>query len=135
MYSIELSVNAMKGSNIGLDKFIKDTASEYNCLSITSFDDIICDKNRKYYINMTYIISFSKHECSKFLSFIDVIKYEKGFYIDCVYSMMSNKCKILNASKYYCKNNLNKQNRKSYLENEIFTEDENKILDALCIKK
>ena len=135
MFSIELSVNAVKGSNMNVNKFIKQLCEELNCLSYAYYDDVIYEKSKNCNIQMIHQISFSRNAQNDFISFINLIKRNKYIYIDCVYTIISNKCKILFASKFYCKNNMDKQSRKSYLENEIFSEEENIILNALCIKK
>ena len=136
MFTIELSVNAVKGSNMKVNDFIKELCEELNCLSYSYYDDdIIYDKGKSCNIQMIHQISFSRGANDVFISFINSIKYNKYIYIDCIYAMQSNNCRVLFASKFYCKNNMSKHCRKSYLENEIFTEEENKILTALSIKK
>lgn len=135
MFSIELSVNAVKGSNIGINEIIKQLGIDLNCLSYAYYDDVVYDKSKKCNIQMIHQISFSKRARDNFILFINSVKKYKEIYIDCVYTMLHNNCKILFASKFYCKNNMNKQGRKSYLENETFTEEENIILNALSIKK
>ena len=135
MFSIELSVNAVKGSNMKVNEFIKELCIDLNCLSYAYYDDVIYEKSKNINIQMIHQVSFSRNSKDDFVSFINLIKHNKHIYIDCVYTMICNKCKILFASKFYCKNNMDKQSRKSYLENEIFTEEENAILNALYVKK
>lgn len=120
---------------MNVNDFIKELCEELNCLSYAYYDDIIYDKGKNCNIQMIHQISFSRSSTDEFIFFINSIKYNKYIYIDCIYAMQSNKCRVLFASKFYCKNNMSKQSRKSYLENEIFSEEESKILNTLSIKK
>ena len=44
MLSIELSVNAVKGSNMEINEIIKQLGIDLNCLSYAYYDDVVYDK-------------------------------------------------------------------------------------------
>lgn len=134
MFSIELLVSAIKGSNNGINEFIKLKSDECNCLSYAYFDELNYYKN-KVNIEMIHQITFTSKSCDDILEFINSIKFNKHIYIDCVYRNEHSNNKILYASKNYCKLNLDKRNRREYVKNETFTDDENIILNALCTTK
>lgn len=133
MFSIELSVNATKGVNERINEYIRMESEKNNCLSHVFFDELNYYKN-KANIEMIHQLNFTSDTSDNILNFINSIKYKKNIYIDCVYRNGYN-CKILYASKNYCKQNLDKRNRKQYLNNETFSDDETMILNALCTTK
>ena len=128
MFSIEFYVNQQ---NEEIHRWIKCVSEQSGCLSFVCYDEMNIPNKQI----ISYMISFSNTDVRKCISFIETIKHEKNIHIESLYMMRNNKCKMLYASPEYCKHNMDKQSRKSYLENEIFSEDEIRILDALSTKK
>lgn len=126
MFSIELSTALTQERIPG---HIKGIALLYGCDSLFEMEETNINKNKTRQIQVIHV-GFDETNVNNLINFLQKIKYAKNIYIECVY-YSDIKCKMLYASPYYIKTNMDKSQKKKYLKTCTYSDVEQSIIDTL----
>ena len=111
MYSIDVCIDANRCSENNLDKFIRETAYEYNCSNCFMVYETN-EKKKKFNINCIFNIEYDTNNFENMIEFLKIMKKTKYVNIECI----SNN-KIIYSSSYYNKEHIHKKQSKALKKN------------------
>jgi len=125
MYSIDICVDAKRCSEGNLDKWIRETAYQFNCSNFFMIYESEIKKNGN--INCIFNIEYEKEYFLDMLEFLNSMKATRYIHIECVFNN-----KIIYSSSYYLNKNVHKKHAK-YIKNKPkkFSKTEQQIIDLL----
>lgn len=111
MYSIDVCVDVKRCSDENLDKFIRETAYEFNCSNCYMTYEF-SDKKKPLNVHCIFNIEYDPENFDTMIEFLKIMRQTKYVHIECIFNN-----KIIYFSSYYLKEKIHKKQSKSLKKN------------------